>query len=84
VDWPPWWEWELELTPHVEKRMDDRGFSELDLREMLARATGLRPRVAEGRFVVETRLRGRRWEVVVEPDELEHLLVVVTAYGVEP
>jgi hypothetical protein len=27
---------------------------------------------------------GRKWEVVVEPDEVEHLLVVVTAYGVEP
>ena len=24
------------------------------------------------------------WEVVVEPDEEEHLLVVVTAYPVEP
>jgi hypothetical protein len=38
----------------------------------------------DGRFVVDTRFHGRTWEVVVEPDELEHLLVVVTAYGVEP
>jgi len=42
----------MELTPHVEKRMDDRGFSELDLREMLDRATGLRPGVVGGLVVV--------------------------------
>jgi len=84
VSFPEWWDWELELTPHVEKRMEDRGFTELDLREMLERATGHRADVLEGRFVIETRFSGRKWEVVVEPDELEHLLVVVTAYGVEP
>ena len=21
---PEWWQWELELTPHIEKRMEDR------------------------------------------------------------
>ncbi len=80
---PEWWEWELELTPHVEKRMEDRGFTELDLREMLEHAAGFRPDILDGRFVIETRFRGRAWEVVV-PDEKEHLLVVVTAFGVEP
>lgn len=84
VTFPDWWEWELELTPHVEKRMEDRGFTEVDLRSMLERATGFRPDVVDGRFVVETRFRSRAWEVVVEPDEMEHLLVVVTAFGVEP
>ena len=64
--------------------MEDRGFTEVDLREMLERAVGFRPDVVDGRFVVETRFRGRKWEVVVEPDETAHLLVVVTAYGVEP
>ena len=81
---PEWWDWELELTPHVEKRMEDRGFTEVDLRSMLEQATGFRPDVADGRFVIQTRFRGRAWEVVVEPDEMEHLLVVVTAFGVEP
>jgi hypothetical protein len=84
VIFPEWWAWELELTPHVEKRMEDRAFTEVDLRLILERATGFRTDVAEGRFVVETRFRGRPWEVVVEPDEVEHLLVVVTAYPVEP
>lgn len=81
---PEWWEWELELTPHIEKRMEDRGFNEVELRGMLESATTFRDDVIDGRFVIETRFRGRKWEVVVEPDEVEHLLVVVTAYGVEP
>jgi hypothetical protein len=81
---PDWWEWELELTPHVEKRMEDRGFTEVDFRLMLEIARTFRPEFMEGRFVIETRFKGQLWEVVVEPDEVEHLLVVVTAYGVEP
>jgi hypothetical protein len=82
--WPDWWDWELELTPHVEKRMEDRGFSEVDLRRMLEHARGLRPDVVDGRHVVETSHAGQAWEVIVEPDELDQLLVVVTAYRVEP
>jgi hypothetical protein len=34
VAFPEWWEWELELTPHVEKRMEDRGFTEDDKLEL--------------------------------------------------
>lgn len=56
---PDWWLWELELTPHLEKRMEDRGFNEVDLRNMLERATGFRPDLVDGRFVIETRFRGR-------------------------
>lgn len=80
---PAWWEWELELTPHVEKRMEDRGFNEVDLRGMLEQATGFRPDVVEDRFLIDTRFKGKPWEIVVEPDETDHLLVVVTAYGVD-
>jgi hypothetical protein len=80
---PAWWEWELELTPHFEKRMEDRDFTEIDLRLMLEHASSHRPGASEGRFIIRTRSRGRPWEVVVEPDEVEHLLVVVTAYGID-
>jgi hypothetical protein len=51
---------------------------------MLEHAAGFRADVVDGRFVIETRFRGHPWEVVVEPDEVEHLPVVVTAFGVEP
>jgi len=35
IDWPTWWDWDIDLTPHVLKRMVDRGFSEIELRLML-------------------------------------------------
>lgn len=82
MGWPDWWEWEIELTPHLEKRMEDRDFNEVDLREMLARARAHRADVVEGRFVIETVHKRVAWEIVVEPDEMDHLLVVVTAYPV--
>ena len=78
--WPAWWDWELELSPHLLKRMVDRQFSEVDLRCMLEYAVGLREDVVEDRWVVETRHHGRAWEVIVEPDLGTRKLVVVTAY----
>lgn len=74
----------IELTPHLEKRMEDRDFTEVDLRAMLRRARGYRDDVVEGRFVIETDHKRAPWEVIVEPDEINHLLVVVTAYPVSP
>lgn len=46
--WPEWWGWELELSPHLFKRMTDRRFSELDLRAMLEPARGYRPDIIDG------------------------------------
>lgn len=63
--------------------MEDRGFSELDLRTMLEHATSYRVDAVDDRFVIETFLLARRWEVIVDPDEDARLLVVVTAYPVE-
>jgi hypothetical protein len=80
---PRWWEWELELTPHLLKRMLDRRFTEVELRGMLERATTYRSDVCEGRFVIETRHKGKPWQVIVEPDAEDLLLVIVTAYLVE-
>lgn len=73
----------FELTPHVEKRMEDRDFTEVELRAMLESPDGIRPDVVPGRWVAETQHRLRRWEVILEPDETEQRIVVVTAYPVE-
>lgn len=81
--WPEWWDWELELSPHLFKRMLDRGFTEADLRGMMADATALKPNHEPSRWVVETTLAGKLWEVIVEPDHADRVLVVVTAYPVE-
>ena len=80
--WPAWWDWEIELSPHLLKRMIDRGFTEPDLRLMIEDADGYHRDVMEGRWVVETAHGGRRWEIVVEPSLDENSLVVVTAYPV--
>lgn len=83
VTWPDWWSWELELSPHLFKRMVDRRFNEADLRLMLEDATGYHVDVEEGRWVIETSHAGRVWEVIVEPLLDETILLVVTAYPIE-
>ena len=79
--WPEWWNWELELTRHLERRMEDRNFTELELRLMLENASALRPDLLEGRWVVETKHRGCDWEVILEPALRSRRLVVITAYS---
>lgn len=77
--WPEWWDWELELTPHLAKRMADRQFNEVDLRSMLADASGLATEPDE-RFLIFTRRGQENWEIVVEPDPVDQVLLVITAY----
>jgi hypothetical protein len=75
-----WWKWELELNPHLLKRMIDRRFNEVDLRRMMEHALDYSPDVVYGRWVIQARHGGRRWEIIVEPDYEQELLVVITAY----
>ena len=72
----------MELSPHLLKRMTDRQFNEVDLRAMLHDASALRPDVIDGRWVLETRRARENREVIVEPDEVDRILVVITAYRV--
>lgn len=78
--WPEWWDWELAFTGHVQRRMEERGVSEVEVHSMLQRASGYSPSVVENRFMIETTHRGRPWIVIVEPDPDERLLVIVTVY----
>lgn len=82
--WPAWWEWELDLSPHLLKRMVDRGFSEIELRSMMELARELREGEEPGRWVVETSHESGPWQVIVQPDPADRLLVVITAFPVEP
>lgn len=81
--WPSWWDWELEFTPHLLKRMIDRQFNEADLRLMMDEATNYRKNHEEGRYAVESRHDNRPWEVIVEPLLDEQVLLVITAYSVD-
>src|SRR5207247_689811 len=56
-----------ELTPHILKRMADRHFTEVDIRQMLEDASSLRPDVEEGRWIIASRHHRRAWEIIVEP-----------------
>jgi hypothetical protein len=47
---------------------------------MLDRATGYQPDLIEGRWVIATHHHQHAWEVIVEPDLLEQILVIITAY----
>ena len=80
---PEWWDWELELSPHLMRRMIKRHFNETDLRTMLSQAIGFSRDVDPDRWVISARWQGNRWEVIVEPDSASRRLVVVTAYAVE-
>lgn len=79
VEWPEWWSWELEFSPHLLKRMVDRSFNEADLRLMLENATGYHENHEEGRWAIESKHDGRPWEIIVEPIPEEQILVMVTA-----
>jgi hypothetical protein len=80
IDPPDWWDWPLTFTSHVEARMEERQFSEVELRTMLAEATRTSDACRPGRFVVACRHQGAPWAVVVEPDLDAQLLFVVTAF----
>lgn len=79
---PAWWNFDLELSPHIEERRIDRGFSEVDLRMMVEAAGNVRPATTSGRWIVETSHDGDSWAVIVEPDERDLVIVVITAYRV--
>jgi hypothetical protein len=80
MDLPEWWDWELELIPHLFERMSDRGFNETELRLMLETPIAIRDDHEEGRYVIECLHKGRAWEVIVEPDAAEKVLIIVTGY----
>ncbi len=82
MNWPTWWNWELEISPHVEKRMEGRNFTEIDLRDMMDRAYLYEPNEIEGRYVIYTKHHSNDWKIIIEPDEEDHLLVVVTAFAI--
>jgi len=80
IEWPGWGDWELELSSHLLKRMAERDFNEVDLRQMLQDASGYRPDVEEGRWMILSKHRRRLWKIIVEPDFEREVLVVVTAF----
>jgi hypothetical protein len=65
------------------KRMVDRGFTEIELRQMLDKPRSIRRSPEVGRWQIESRLGRRRWHIIVEPDPATRLVVVITAFAVD-
>ncbi|MGH9318768.1 MAG: DUF4258 domain-containing protein [Vicinamibacteria bacterium] len=82
-EFPDWWEWELGFWDHLKERMEQRPFTEVDLRLMIKEATVYKKARRPGRWILETRHRGSRWHVIVKPDYDTKILDVVTAYEVK-
>ena len=80
IEWPSWGDWELELSSHLLKRMAERDFNEVDLRQMLQSASEYLPDVEEGRWVIRSTHMRHLWKVTIEPDFEREVLVVVTAF----
>jgi len=76
---PEWWAWDLVLTEYLDRRMEERGFTAVDLRGMLADShVVVGPH--RGRWTALTRLNRRPWAVVLEPNTELEAMFVVTAY----
>jgi hypothetical protein len=59
--------------------MRRRRFTEIDLRDMMERATEVKPSHEIGRWLLVTEFEGEEWRVVVEPDlELKVLVEAVS------
>jgi hypothetical protein len=63
--------------------MEEREFSEVEPRTMLADASRVVSARHPDRFLAMTRHRGNPWVVVLEPDLDDQLLFVVTAFSQE-
>lgn len=50
---------------------------------MFSSARSVREDLEPGRWIVESLHEGHTWQVIVEPDLLDRLIVVITAYPVE-
>ena len=77
---PEWWSWEFALSPHVLRRMEERGFTETDLRRMLNGVRSVRSDARAGRYRAHGRHRNHAWTIVLEPDPEARVVVVITTF----
>lgn len=77
---PEWWDWELELSPHLLRRMEERDFTETELRRMLNGVRGVHPDAGARRYRAYGLHRNYRWTIVLEPDPQAKVVVVITAF----
>lgn len=62
--------------------MVQRGFNALDVRMMMHRPERIYASAGTERWIVEARLRGKRWRVILDPDPVKREMVIVTAFPI--
>ena len=80
---PKWWDWDLEISPHLLIRSEQRHFDEVDLRTMIEDAVSMEPELLPDRWRIETKWRRRAWRIVVDVDDHRKRVRVVTAFPVQ-
>lgn len=60
--------------------MKERGFNALDVRMMMHKPDRIYASPGTDRWIVDARLRGKRWRVILEPDPVQREMVIITAY----
>jgi hypothetical protein len=84
MEFPEWWEWELDFSDHALDQMQLRGISEIEVRGMLGRVLTIDEDNEPDRWRISCRFKRRSWIVIVEPSHDEQKTVVVTAFPRSP
>jgi len=63
--------------------MPARGFSEVDIRSMIESPIEIVRDTCPGRYLARCLWHGRRWDVILEPDDVSNTVIIVTAYAPE-
>lgn len=63
--------------------MISRNFNEIDLRSMLSNPFGYERDSEEGRFLIKSVYKHKNWEIIIEPDFEEKVIVVITVFSLE-
>ena len=80
---PDWWDWPFDCeNEHLLERMEIRNFNEANLREMIEATALIESGDVSTRFNLYARYDGDYWKIVVEPDPIDRVVIVVTAFTV--
>ena len=80
---PYWWSWPLVIPDHAANRMEERGWTEIEVRRVLGQPRSLDQDPEPGRWRVPCRRGREHWCIIVEPEKRRRWLVMVTIIRVD-
>lgn len=81
--WPFWWGFQVVFSSHARRRMLQRGLHEVQARQMLEGAHGLRPQADGGTWCVLAMEGKQAWMFVIKPNLTERRIEIITLYPVD-